>query len=98
MGTWFEIIGAIALLLGLGTRLFTLALMILTIVAIYTVHWPAEWHTLTELRKGFPITDKGYGDFKFPVIYFIMFMPLLFGEAGRWSLDYAVNHYLRKRK
>lgn len=98
IGTWFEIIGAIALLLGLGTRFFTLSLMILTIVAIYTVHWPAEWHTLAELSKGFAITDNGYGNFKLPVIYLIMLMPLLFGGAGRWSLDYAINRYLQKNK
>lgn len=96
--TWFEIIGGIALLLGLGTRFFTLVLMILTIVAIYTVHWPSEWHTLAELSKGFAITDKGFGNFKLPVIYLALFMPLLFGGAGRLSLDYAVNNYLWKRK
>lgn len=98
MSTWFEVIGGIALLLGLGTRFFTLSLMVLTIVAIHTIHWPTEWHTLAELAKGFPITDKGYGNYKLPVIYLIMFMPLLFGGAGRLSLDYAVKNYLWKRK
>ncbi|HRB28640.1 MAG TPA: DoxX family membrane protein [Nitrosomonas sp.] len=49
MSTWLEIAGAIGLLLGLGTRFFTVALMVLTVVAIQTVHWPIEWHTLTDL-------------------------------------------------
>ena len=93
MGTWFEIIGAIALVLGLGTRFFSLSLIILTIIAINTVHWPAEWNTLTELWQGYAISDKGHGNFKLPLIYLIMFMPLLFNGAGKWSLDYLLTKY-----
>lgn len=96
MSTWFEIIGAVALLLGLGTRFFAAALMILTLVAIHTVHWPVDWHTLAELSKGFTITDNGYGNFKLPVIYLVMFLPLLFGGAGKWSLDFAAERYILK--
>ncbi|HRB28737.1 MAG TPA: hypothetical protein PK517_01005, partial [Nitrosomonas sp.] len=48
--------------------------------------------------KGFVITDKGFGNFKLPVMYLAMFMPLLFGGAGRLSMDYVINSYLRKRK
>ena len=101
MGTWLEIIGAIALVLGLGTRAVSLSLMILTVVAIKAVHWPAEWDTLSELWRGYAITNKGYGNFKLPLLYLIMFTPLLFGGAGRWSLDHALNkycHYRRIRK
>ena len=98
ISTWLEIARAIGLLLGLGTRFFTVALMVLTVVAIQTVHWPIEWHTLTDLSKGFVITDKGFGNFKLPVMYLAMFMPLLFGGAGRLSMDYVINSYLRKRK
>ena len=101
MGTWLEIIGAIALVLGLGTRAVSLSLMILTLVAIKAVHWPAEWNTLSELWRGYAITNKGYGNFKLPLLYLIMFLPLLFGGAGRWSLDHALNeycHYRRVRK
>ena len=98
MGTWFEIIGAIALVLGLGTRAVSLSLMILTVVAIKAVHWPAEWNTLSELWRGYAITNKGYGNFKLPLLYLIMFMPLLFGGAGRWSLDHALNKYCHDRQ
>ncbi|GKS68277.1 hypothetical protein W03_02810 [Nitrosomonas sp. PY1] len=98
MSTWLEIVGAIGLLLGLGTRFFTAALMVLTVVAIYTVHWPIEWHTLADLSKGFVITDSGFGNFKLPVMYLAMFMPLLFGGAGRLSIDYVINNYLRRKK
>ncbi len=93
MGTWIEIIGAIALVLGIGTRFFALSLMILTVVAINTVHWSSDWNTLSELWQGYAVTDKGYGNFKLPLLYLIMFMPLLFSGAGRWSLDYALSKY-----
>jgi len=94
MGTWVELIGAIALLLGLGTRFFTWSLIVLTLVAINTVHWSSEWNTLSELWQGYAITNKGHGNFKLPLLYLIMFTPLLFGGAGKWSLDYAFNKYL----
>lgn len=93
MGTWIEIIGAIALVLGLGTRFFSLTLIILTIVAINTVHWPAEWSTLAELLQGYAISDKGHGNYKLPLLYLIMFMSLLINGPGKWSLDYVLSQY-----
>jgi putative oxidoreductase len=93
LGTWVEIIGAIALVLGLGTRIFSILLIILTLVAINTVHWPSEWTTLSELWQGYAISNKGHGNFKLPLIYLIMFIPLLFGGGGRWSLDHVIQKY-----
>ncbi len=94
MGTWLELVGAVALLLGLGTRVVVFSLMILTLVAIETVHWPADWHSLSELWQGYAITNKGHGNFKLPLLYLIMFLPLLFAGAGRWSLDYLLRRCL----
>jgi putative oxidoreductase len=91
IATFFEIVGAFALVLGLGTRFFTVSLMILTVVAIASVHWPEQWSTLSELLKGYRITDRegdGFGNYKIPLMYLIMFLPLLFGGAGKLSLDY----------
>jgi len=53
MATWFELVGGVALIVGLGTRFFALSLMVLTIVATAAVHWPADWSTLAELAQGF---------------------------------------------
>ena len=47
MATWFELLGGIALLIGLATRFFSVSLFILTIVAIVSVHWPESWSTLS---------------------------------------------------
>lgn len=91
MATYFEIIGAFALVLGLATRFFSTSLIILTIVAIASVHWPDSWNTFAELWKGYAISDKGFGNYKLPLLYLIMFLPLLFGGAGKLSLDHFIN-------
>lgn len=87
MATWFEIVGALALLVGLGTRFFSLSLFVLTIVAIASVHWPESWNTLTELAQGYALTDKGFGNYKLPLIFLVMLWPLMLNGAGRLSLD-----------
>jgi len=82
-----EIIAPIALILGFATRFFCAALMVLTIIAIAAVHWPAEWHTLAELWKGYAISDQGYGNFKLPLMYLFMLTSIFLSGAGHLSLD-----------
>lgn len=91
LATWFELIGAVALVLGLATRFFSVSLIILTIVAIASVHWPEHWSSLAELWKGYAIEDDGYGNFKLPLLYILMLLPLLLGGAGKLSLDYLIS-------
>lgn len=91
LATWTEIAGGICLWLGLATRFWATGLLILTIVAIAAVHWPAEWSSLAELWKGYAITDRGYGNFKLPLIFIAMLLPLLFTGAGRLSLDELIR-------
>lgn len=87
LATWTELLAAVALLLGLGTRLAAFALLVLTFVATAAVHWPASWDTLAQLWQGYAITDKGAGNFKLPLLFAIMLLALVFGGAGRISLD-----------
>ena len=87
MATWFEIVGGLALVLGLGTRFFGVSLLVLTVVATASVHWPAEWTTLAELAQGYAITDKGQGNFKLPTLFLAMLLPLVLSGPGRLSLD-----------
>ena len=85
MATWFELIGPVALVLGLATRFFSLSLIILTIVAWATVH----------AGNGYNVADNGY---KLPLIYLFMFAPLLFSGAGKASIDYLLSkRYLPAR-
>ena len=80
LATWFELIGAAALVLGLATRFFSLSLIVLTIVAWASVH----------AGNGYNVCDNGY---KLPLMYLLMFIPLLFNGAGKASMD----HFIWKR-
>lgn len=97
MATWFELIGGIVLVLGLATRFFSLSLIVLTVVAIASVHWPESWSTFGELMQGYVFTERGNGNFKLPVIFIGMLIPLLLLGPGRFSLDHLVRaRMLRK--
>ncbi len=101
LATFFELAGAVALLVGFATRFFSISLIILTVVAIFSVHWPEHWITFSELLSGYRIVDEnqdGFGNYKLPVLYIVMFIPLLFGGAGRLSIDSLLNHLLNTSK
>lgn len=91
----FEIGGALLLWLGLGTRLAAFSLLFLTFVATAAVHWPDMPGAWSDLLKGYAITDMGYGNFKLPLLFSVMLLPLLFQGAGPLSLDYLVARQLR---
>jgi len=96
LATWTEVVGGICLALGLFTRFWSLSLIILTVVAIAGVHWPDQWASLAELWKGYAITDKGFGNFKLPLLFIVMLLPLLFSGAGKASLDHLLAGFLRR--
>lgn len=81
IATWSELLGAALLVLGLGTRFASLSLMVLTGVALASVH----------AGLGYNVCDNG---FKLPLIYLVMFLPLLLGGAGRLSLDARIARRL----
>lgn len=88
--TWTELTAGLALLLGLFTRFFAFALVVLTAVAILTVHWPAEWSSLAELWRGYVITDEGYGNFRIGFLFLAMLLALVFIGGGKLSLDHLL--------
>lgn len=91
MSTWFELLGGVALVIGLGTRFFSVSLLILTIVAIASVHWPDMWSNYGELLMGYGFTDKGFGNFKLPMLFIGMLLPLILIGPGKLSVDHLIR-------
>jgi putative oxidoreductase len=77
MAAGTETLGIVLLTLGLFTRLISIPLIIIMLVAIATVH----------LSHGFPAGDNG---FEIP-LYYILFLALFASlGAGKISLDYLL--------
>lgn len=84
MATWFELLGAVGLVLGLGTRFWALSLIILDGVAWYSVH----------AGNGYNVCSNGY---KLTLIYLLMLLPLLFSGPGKASLDHLLARAYQRR-
>ena len=98
VATWTEIIGGIGLFFGLFTRFWAFSLIILTIVAISGVHWPGDWSSLGELWEGYRVSRKGdSGNFRIPLLFIAMLIPLVFAGGGKLSLDTVLFGRLRDR-
>ncbi|ATL49724.1 DoxX family protein [Chitinophaga caeni] len=78
-----EAIGVIFLALGLATRIVTIPLMIIMLVAINVVHW----------QNGFPVANGG---FEIPLYYLVMLFVLLIYGPGKFSIDHLVNRNKRR--
>lgn len=70
-----ELLGVVLLTLGLFTRLISIPLMVMMVVAILTVH----------LGSGFSAIDGG---FEIPLYYLIFLLVLVSFGAGKASLDH----------
>lgn len=82
--TWTELVGAAALVVGLGTRFWAAGLLVLDGVAWASVH----------AGNGYNVGDNGY---KLPLMYLVMLLPLVLSGPGRLSLDHALRiRYLRR--
>ena len=89
---WFvagygEVIFSCLLLVGLFTRFAAISLVVITGVAVAAVHWPESWTSLSQLWGGYGLKSGEAGNYKLPLLYILMFMPLIFNGAGKLSLD-----------
>lgn len=78
LATWTELIGAAALVVGLGTRFWAVSLLILDLVAWASVHG----------ANGYNVCDNGY---KLPLMYALMLIPLMLSGPGRLSIDHWIR-------
>jgi putative oxidoreductase len=83
LATYTELVGAVLLVLGLGTRLISIPLIITMIVAIKTVHW----------ENGFASGDNGY---EIPLYFILMLLTTLSFGAGKISMDHLIKKYINK--
>ena len=79
MAAGTEMAGVFLLLLGLGTRLISIPLIITMIVAIFTVHLP----------NGFEAGSNGY---EIPLYYMLMLFTLTVYGSGKLSIDYIIKN------
>ncbi len=96
LATWVEILGGIGLALGLATRFWAFSLVILSINAIAAVHWPAEWSSLSELWQGYSVSNKGFGNYRIPLLFIAMLVPLVFLGGGKASLDHVLSRVVKR--
>jgi len=52
-----EVLGAIALLIGIGTRWFSIPLMVTMLVAAFSVHWKNGWQAVADPMSPFANTS-----------------------------------------
>jgi len=77
MAATTEILGVLLLTLGLFTRLISIPLMVVMMVAIATVHF----------SHGFAAGDNG---FEIPLYYMLFLFIFTAYGAGKYSLDYLI--------
>jgi len=61
--------------IGLGTRFFSVSMIILTLVAWASVHAGLDYN----------VSQNGY---KLPLIYLVMLLPLVLSGPGKLNLDH----------
>ncbi len=74
-----ESLGVILLILGLGTRLITIPMMVVMAVSVWLVHW----------GHGFNLCENGY---QLNVFLFVMLLSLFGTGAGKFSLDSVLHN------
>ena len=83
LATWIELIGAVMLVIGLGTRFWAFSFLILDVVAWYAVH----------ASSGYNVCDNGY---KLPLMYLMMLIPLVLSGPGKLSIDHWIRTRLAR--
>ncbi len=85
LATITELTGFVFLLFGFATRLISVPLIVVMIVAISTVHW----------GNGF---EAGNNGFEIPLYYLAMLFSLLINGAGKFSLDHLIGKKMNKQE
>lgn len=76
-----ELVFGTAIILGLFSRFASMALLFITYVAVYTVHFDLGWAGWNQIE-----TEAGQG-FKVPLMLAIMLVAVLTQGGGKYALD-----------
>jgi len=79
LATWSELAGSALIAVGLATRFSAVSLIILDIVAWYSVH----------ADNGYNVCSNG---FKLPLIYLIALITILLSGPGKASIDHFIKN------
>lgn len=79
MATWTELAASVAMVVGFATRFSAASLIVLDVVAWYSVH----------AENGYNVCSNG---FKLPLIYLIILIALLLSGPGKASLDHLIKN------
>jgi putative oxidoreductase len=79
-----EMAGVVLLTLGLASRIISIPLIFVMIVAIVTVH----------LGNGFEAGNNGY---EIPLYYILLLLVVIIYGAGKFSVDYLIRDKLNKK-
>ena len=82
LATATESLGVLFLILGFSTRIISVPLIVVMLVAIKTVH----------LANGF---ESGNNGFEIPLYYILMLFTLFIYGPGKYSLDYILNKIVK---
>lgn len=83
LATAAETGGFVLLFLGLATRIITIPLMIVMLVAIFTVH----------IGNGFSAGNNG---FEIPLYYLLMLISLFITGPGKFSIDSIIENKVKE--
>ena len=84
LATGTETVGFVLIFLGLATRIISIPLMVVMVVAIITVH----------LGNGFEAGNNGS---EIPIYYILMLFSLLITGPGKISLDALISKFYNKK-
>ena len=91
MATSTECLGVVLVLLGLATRIISVPMMVIMLVAIKTVHWPDGFAACESVKSADGVIERVKHGFEIPFYYFWMLFSLLVTGPGRISLDYLIG-------
>ncbi len=83
MAATTEVVGAVLLLVGFASRLISIPLMIVMMVAIFTVHF----------ANGYEASSNGY---EIPLYYLVMLFTITIYGGGRISIEGIIRRFMKK--